>query len=120
MFLAKYPCRYLFLLLRIKLYGDQEEILEFASQGHNLFITGQGGEGKSEVVKRIVQSLKARGKIVGVICSSGIACQVYDRGLASTVHSFYGGATLAPTGRQVGREFSYSRQSKGSGCRYMG
>ena len=46
--------------------------MEFASQGHNLFITGQGGVGKSEVVKRIVQSLKARGKIVGVICSSGL------------------------------------------------
>ena len=67
--------------------------MEFASQGHNLFITGQGGVGKSEVVKRIVQSLKARGKTVGVICSSGIACQVYDRGLASTVHSFYGLST---------------------------
>ena len=79
-----------FFCLRIKLNGDQEEILEFVSQGHNLFITGPGGVEKSEVVKRIVQSLKARGKTVGVICSSGIACQVYDSGLASTVHSFYG------------------------------
>ena len=96
-----YPCRYLFLLLRIKLNGDQEEILEFASQGHNLFITGQGGVGKSEVVKRIVQSLKARGKTVGVICSSGIACQVYDRGLASTVHSFYGLSTAELPWRQL-------------------
>ena len=75
--------------------------MEFASQGHNLFITGQGGVGKSEVVKRIVQSLKARGKTVGVICSSGIACQVYDRGLASTVHSFYGLSTAELLWRQL-------------------
>ena len=36
------------------------------------------------------------------------------------LRSINGGATLAPTDRKVGREFSYSRQSKGSGCRYMG
>ena len=26
---------------------------------------------------------------MGIVCSSGISCQVYDRGIASTVHSFY-------------------------------
>ncbi|RMX54185.1 hypothetical protein pdam_00012156, partial [Pocillopora damicornis] len=60
------------------------------------------GVGKNEVVKQIVQCFKARahGKTVGVICSSGIACQVYDHGSALTFHFFSyqsinSGATLA-------------------------
>ena len=86
----------------IKRNSDLEEILEFPSQGHNLAITGQDGVGKNEVVKQIVQCFKARahGKTVGVICSSGIACQVYDHGSVLTFHFFSyhsinSGATLA-------------------------
>ena len=69
-------------LFRVQLNGDQQEIVKFASEGHNLLITGQAGVVKSEVVN-------ARGRTVGIVCSSGISCQVYDRGIASTVHSFY-------------------------------
>ena len=57
--------------------------------------------GKSEVVKQIIRFFKERGKTVGVICASGIACQVYDRGLASTVHSFYGLSTAELPWRQL-------------------
>ena len=98
--LTSYIERYFF-CYRIKLNIDQEEILEFSVEGHNLFITGQGGVGKSEVVKQIIRFFKARGKTVGVICASGIACQVYDRGLASTVHSFYGLSTAELPWRQL-------------------
>ena len=56
---------------RIQLNSDQKEIVDFATAGHNLFITGQGGVGKSEAVKQIIRCFKASGKIVGVICSSG-------------------------------------------------
>ena len=86
---------------RIKLSADQEHIVTFAAKGHNLLITGQAGVGKSEVVKRIMSDGKARGRKIGVICSSGIACQVYDRGVASTVHSFYGLMTAELPWRQV-------------------
>ena len=75
--------------------------MDFAVAGHNLFITGQGGVGKSEVVKEIIRSFKRRGKVVGVICSSGIACHVFDRGTASTVHSFYGLSTAELPWRQL-------------------
>jgi len=75
--------------------------LDFATAGHNLFITGQGGVGKSEVVKEIIRSLKRHGKVVDVICSSGIACQVFNRGTASTVHSFYGLSTAELPWRQL-------------------
>ena len=36
-----------------------------------------------------------------MICSSGIACQVFDRGTASTVHSFYGLSTAELPWRQL-------------------
>ena len=85
----------------MKLNEDQNTIVKFASEGHNLLITGQAGVGKSEVVKTIIGTAKARGKKVAVICSSGIACQVYDRGEASTVHSYYGLSTAELPWRQV-------------------
>ena len=45
---------------------------------------------------------------VGVICSSGIACQVYDLGVASTVHLYYGlGATDLPSGLLIDYATSY-------------
>ena len=66
---------------RIKLNGDQEEIIKFANEGHNQLLTGQAGVGKSEAVKRIIIIAKACGNIIGVVCSSGISCLVY---------SFYG------------------------------
>ena len=88
-------------IFRIQLNADQQEILKFAAEGHNLLITGQAGVGKSEVVKRIIATLNARGKTVGIVCSSGISCQVYDRGIASTVHSFYGLMTADLPWRQL-------------------
>ena len=36
-----------------------------------------------------------------IVCSSGIACQVYDRGAASTVHSYYGFKTANIPWKQV-------------------
>ena len=89
------------LVSRIQLNDDQQRIVHFASEGHNLLITGQAGVGKSEVVKRIIVAINASGRNVGIVCSSGIACQVYDRGLASTVHSFYGLMTADLPWRQL-------------------
>jgi len=89
------------MLYRIKLNADQEQIVTFAAKGHNLLIAGQAGVGKSGVVKQIISDAKARGRKIGVICSSGITCQVYDRGVASTVHSFYGLMTAELPWRQV-------------------
>ena len=86
---------------RIQLNSDQKEIVDFAKAGHNLFITGQGGVGKSEVVKQIIRYFKASGKIVGLICSSGIDCQVFDRRTASTVQPFYGLSTAELPWRQL-------------------
>ena len=88
-------------VFRIQLNAGQDKIVKFADEGHNLLITGQAGVGKSEVIKRIISNTKARRTTIGVICASGIACQVYDRGVASTVHSFYGLMTAELPWRQV-------------------
>ena len=45
---------------------------------------------KSEVVKRIMQDAKMMGKTTAVVCSSGISCTVYGKGIGLTVHSWYG------------------------------
>ena len=63
-------------------------MLNIVREGHNIFITGQGGTGKSFLVKEIYKELTRSGKRVAIICSSGIAGTIYD-GHASTVHSFY-------------------------------
>ena len=89
------------MLENLKLNVDQSQKVDFAFEGHNLLITGQAGVGKSEVVKAFIGKAKRAGKKIGVICSSGIACQVYDRGVASTVHSFYGLSTAELPWRQL-------------------
>ena len=68
----------------------QAEVVAFVKQGHNALITGQAGAGKSEVVSHIIRNALSVGKSVAVVCSSGISCTVYERGHASTVHSWYG------------------------------
>lgn len=60
---------------------EQAEILRFASSGHNLLITGQAGAGKSTGVNAIRQDCRQRGLKVAVVCSSGIACKVYENGV---------------------------------------
>ena len=41
------------------------------------------------------------------MCSSGIACKVYDPGVASTVHSYYGlGVTDLPSEQLLNRATS--------------
>ena len=74
----------------LNLTREQLEILEFVRKGHNLVITGQAGVGKSRVVRAIREDCSKRNLRVGVICSTGISCTVYETGTASTVHSFYG------------------------------
>ncbi|PFX16673.1 ATP-dependent DNA helicase PIF1 [Stylophora pistillata] len=88
-------------VFRAQLNEDQQAIVDFAAEGHNLLITGQTEVGKSEVVKQIIRTLNARRRNVGIVRSSGIACQVYGKGLASTVHSFYGFMTADLPWRQL-------------------
>ena len=64
---------------------EQAEIFQFASTGHNVFVTGQAGTGKSRVVNAIRQHCQQRGLRAAVVCSSGIACQGYDPGVTKSL-----------------------------------
>ena len=69
---------------------EQTEVFQFAKSGHNLLVTGQAGTGKSRVVNAISDDCQQLDLRLSVICSSGIACLVYDPGVSSTVLSLYG------------------------------
>lgn len=73
-----------------KLTATKVKMLEFVRIGHNVMITGQEDAGKLTAVNAIRQDCSRRGLTVGVLCSGGLSCHVYEKGVASTVHSYYG------------------------------
>ena len=93
-----------------KFTEEQAEILQFAQNGHNILITGQAGTGKSTIVNAIRNDCKKCGLKVDLICSSGIACKVCERGATSTVHSHYAlGAADMPLELLISRANSDAR-----------
>ena len=60
------------------LTAEQAKILRFAKNGHYLLITGQAGMDKSTVVNSIRNECHQQGRKVSIVCSSGIACLVYE------------------------------------------
>ena len=74
----------------LSLSDEQSNILNAAVNGHNVFITGQGGTGKSYLAKEIYKKLTLGGKKVAIVCPTGIACKAYKNSPVRTVHSFYG------------------------------
>jgi ATP-dependent DNA helicase PIF1 len=57
----------------MQLNKDQEYTFEVVKTGRNVFITGQGGVGKSELVKKISEWYEERGKCIHVTALTGIA-----------------------------------------------
>ena len=65
---------------------------------------------KQEQGNAIREHCQRRGLRAAVVCSSGIACRVYDPGVASTVHSYYGlGAADLPAEQLLNRATSDTR-----------
>ena len=82
------------------LTAEQAECVNRALAGHNFAIVGEGGTGKSFVISEIC---RAKSWSVQVVCSTGIACDVFKELSACselkpvTVHSFIGvGTEQAP------------------------
>ena len=78
------------------LTAEQAECVNRALAGHNFAILGEGGTGKSFVISEIC---RAKSWSVQVVCSTGIACDVFKELSACselkqvTVHSFIGVGT---------------------------
>lgn len=71
----------------IVLDASQQAAVEAAGRGENLFVTGGAGTGKTLVVKRIVDSLRAAGKTVAVTATTGVAALNCG---GTTLHHFAG------------------------------
>jgi len=74
----------------MELTNQQQFVANLALQGHNMFITGKAGTGKSFLVKSMFKSLTNLGKKCKIVCPTGIACEAYSEENASTIHSFFG------------------------------
>ena len=70
----------------MKLSLEQRDCITDAINGHNLFITGKAGCGKSVVIKGIVESLESRNKTVVVLAPTGAAAANIN---GQTLHSFF-------------------------------
>jgi ATP-dependent DNA helicase PIF1 len=57
----------------IKLNEEQQEVVDLIGDGCNVFLTGQAGTGKSEVIKYLTKLMTERGKVVAVTAMTGIA-----------------------------------------------
>jgi ATP-dependent exoDNAse (exonuclease V) alpha subunit len=65
----------------------QEEALNILKNGHNVYLTGAAGSGKTYLLNKYIQYLKGRGVNVGVTASTGIAA-THMQGI--TIHSWAG------------------------------
>jgi ATP-dependent exoDNAse (exonuclease V) alpha subunit len=65
----------------------QDEALQILKNGHNVFLTGAAGSGKTYLLNQFIQFLKAKRINVGVTASTGIAA-THMQGI--TIHSWTG------------------------------
>ncbi|EKD20343.1 ATP-dependent DNA helicase PIF1 [Drepanopeziza brunnea f. sp. 'multigermtubi' MB_m1] len=71
----------------VELTVEQEEVVSLAMRGHNMFLTGAGGSGKTVTLKEILRCLKTRKKKYQVVAPTGIAALPLG---GKTIHSFMG------------------------------
>ena len=69
---------------------DQQTAFDLAKDGHNLVVIGQGGCGKTFLIKQIVNYLRSKGKTVTIACSTGIASTHYGKLGGTTLHKWSG------------------------------
>ncbi|NLD10275.1 MAG: AAA family ATPase [Clostridiales bacterium] len=90
----------------MRLNARQQKATDLALKGHNLFISGGGGTGKSVVIREIKQRLTEAGKNVMLCAPSGIAAQLIG---GTTIHRAFGfpnSALLTETGAKTLRRTS--------------
>ena len=102
-----------------RLTDDQWKVFSVEERGHNVFVTGQGGTGKSFLVKKIFRTLTRKGIRCGIVSASEISSTVYnDLGVSVvTIHAFYGlQAADLPWNLVIQRATSHSLVWKVRGC----
>ena len=70
---------------------EQQLALKLALEGHNFFLTGPAGTGKSFVLGEITRNLRSLGKTVYLTSTTGISCTNFPKSMAAmTIHRWSG------------------------------
>ena len=70
--------------------ASQSKALKAVEKGKNIYISGAGGVGKSEVIKEISRSMKEQGKKVAILSHTGIAALTINGQTIWHFMKFYG------------------------------
>ena len=76
-------------MMQLSLSLEQTEALSEYNAGNNIFLTGPGGSGKTELIKRMVGMSKEKGRKVQVCALTGCAAILLNC-QAKTIHSWAG------------------------------
>ena len=69
--------------------ADQLAAMNYARDGHCIFICGQAGTGKSFTLYAIFKHLQGMGKRCAMTCSTGVACTHFSNDVgATTIHRY--------------------------------
>ena len=75
----------------IRMNEEQQLALKLPLEGHNCFLTGPAGTGKSFVLGEITRNLRSLGKTVYLTSTTGISCTNFPKSLvAMTIHRWSG------------------------------
>ena len=97
----------------IKLSQEQENALQLFEKGNNIFLTGPGGSGKTELIKRIVDIANTQHKRIQVCALTGCAAVLLGCPGSKTIHSWAGiGIASGPFGKVVDRVIKNAYKSK--------
>lgn len=94
--------------IKFQLSDEQALALEHFKKGENLFLTGPGGSGKTELIKQMVKQSNENGKKVQVCALTGCAAVLLSC-KAKTVHSFAGIGLASGTVDDVVRKVTSNR-----------
>ena len=73
----------------MQLSPDQQRVFDVYRAGHNVFVSGPGGTGKSALIRHIYRDAKLHGKQIEVTSTTGISA-VLLQCHAKTIHSWAG------------------------------
>ncbi|KAK3088726.1 hypothetical protein FSP39_023054 [Pinctada imbricata] len=66
----------------------QMKAQDLALRGHNIVITGQGGTGRTFLIKQLCKDLSKKGTSYAVTSTAGLGATLFGR--ATTIHKFIG------------------------------